>query len=122
MICTISIKEAAKFLNYKDHRSVYRWCRNNGVKIFSYVGSKRRDIIKTEFENAKSKSVIKYLSQKYGREKLPELFNARMNFSSEHSIATENKMLNKEKIKEYTPQLPNELRFMSILSTLISEL
>ena len=69
---TISIQEAALFLNYKDIRSVKRWCSNNGVKILSDNGSKRRYVIKEEFEEAKMRQTKMYLNQKYCDNKLPE--------------------------------------------------
>jgi len=45
------IKEVQFKLQYKDKRSVRRWCRNNGVRILTDNGSNRHFVLKDEFEN-----------------------------------------------------------------------
>jgi len=60
----INLKEAAMQIGYKDLRSFNRWCQINGVGIISDYGSKKRYVLKDEFESAKSKSSIEYLKTK----------------------------------------------------------
>lgn len=47
---TMSLKEVADILNYKNRRSAIRWCINNGVEIFSFHGSARKFVIRAQFE------------------------------------------------------------------------
>lgn len=52
----IYIIEIQNELQYKDRRSVRRWCRNNNVRILSDVGSNRQYALRSEYENAKCKN------------------------------------------------------------------
>ena len=79
------IKEVQIMLQYKDRRSVRRWCSNNGVRILSDYGSNRQFVLKDEFENSLNK------------------------IYSLHPISAEN---NKE---EYIPKGTIESDFLSIL-------
>lgn len=47
------IKDALHELNYKDRRSLIRWCRNNGVTLKRDAGSKMLYVIKEQFYAAK---------------------------------------------------------------------
>ena len=78
-------KELQIKLQYKDRRSVRRWCRNNGVRILSDLGSNRQFVLKDEFENALNKIYW------------------------EQPTSTENKK------EEYIPQGAIESGFLSIL-------
>ncbi|NVN95994.1 MAG: hypothetical protein HXX18_12000 [Bacteroidetes bacterium] len=55
MFDRLYIKELQIKLQYKDRRSVRRWCRNNGVRILSDLGSNRQFVLKDEFENSLNK-------------------------------------------------------------------
>lgn len=55
MFDRLYIKELQIKLQYKDKRSVKRWCRNNGVRILSDCGSNRKYVLKNEYENALNK-------------------------------------------------------------------
>jgi putative IMPACT (imprinted ancient) family translation regulator len=65
MIKTLTIKEAAAMLNYKDIRSLEKWCNENGVEIFSEEGTRNRYLIRSQFEYAKERPIIQYLKLKY---------------------------------------------------------
>lgn len=60
MIDTIKISEVAAMLDYKDSRSVKKWCANNSVAIISYSGSNKRFVIKDEFEKAQGEIVSRH--------------------------------------------------------------
>jgi len=52
-------------LNYKDIRSLEKWCNDNGVEIFSEQSTRNRYVIRSQFEYAKEKPIIQYLKLKY---------------------------------------------------------
>lgn len=52
----IYIKDIQKKLQYRDRRSVRRWCRNNNVRILSDTGSNRRFVLRNEFEKSMNKN------------------------------------------------------------------
>lgn len=91
------IQEIQKELQYRDRRSVRRWCRNNNVRLFSDVGSNKQYVLKDEFEIAKNR-------------------NSSMNFFSQK------KNKNTEKVMEYKPQGEYEKAFLSIFTNLIATL
>lgn len=62
---TITLKEAGKALGYKDTRSAIKWCEANQVMVFSEVGTKRKYIIRTQFQYARMKQFINYLKVRY---------------------------------------------------------
>jgi hypothetical protein len=51
MLERLYIKELQVLLQYKDIRSIKRWCRNNGVRILSDYGTYKQFVLKNEFEN-----------------------------------------------------------------------
>ena len=51
MLERLYIKELQVLLQYKDRRSVKRWCHNNGVRILSDYGTYRQFVFRNEFEN-----------------------------------------------------------------------
>ena len=67
------MQDIQKELQYRDRRSVHRWCRNNDVRILSDAGSNKQFVLRYEFEKAKTKnyfvrpgvinSSMKFLSQ-----------------------------------------------------------
>lgn len=46
------LRELQLILQYKDRRSVKRWCENNKISIFSDKGSNRYFVSRLEFEKA----------------------------------------------------------------------
>jgi hypothetical protein len=62
----LTLREAAVILQYKSIRSVYRFCRNNGVEIFADAGVRRKYLLKTEFDLARIRMTISYIKQAYG--------------------------------------------------------
>lgn len=93
------IKEIQQELQYRDRRSVRRWCRNNGVKIFCDIGSNRCFVLKEEFEMAKSKN---YLIQQ-------DCDNSIMN------IISNSRKLITEKAMGYMPKGKYEMKFLNFL-------
>ena len=96
------IKEMKQELQYRDRRSIHRWCCNNDVRILCDIGSNRRFVLKAEFENAKSK-------------------NYKMNLlNSNSSIQTlvVNRIKKIKEVNEYKPQGEIESNFLSILQNL----
>ncbi len=51
----IYISEIQLMLHYKTRRSVKRWCKNNGIRMYCDFGTNRHYVLKDEFENAKNK-------------------------------------------------------------------
>jgi hypothetical protein len=76
MLERMYIKEIQEKLPFKDRRTLKKWCENNGVGIFTDVGSNRLYILKMEFERAiNSKEIMEYLKGKYGEERALEIIN-----------------------------------------------
>jgi len=92
------IKEIQQELQYRDRRSVRRWCRNNGVRILCDIGSNRWFVLKDEFEIAKSKN---YHFNK-------DSFCSTQLLMSNHNLIT-------ERVKEYKPQGKYEKIFFNCL-------
>ena len=110
MIERLYIQEIQKELPFRDRRTLKKWCRNNGVGIFTDLGSNRLFVIKAEFEAAKMNQVISYIKQKYGEDKLPEYFNSLTIFFSKSN--------NTEKANEYKPLGEYENKFLNCLQNL----
>jgi len=96
------IQEVQTELQYRDRRSVRRWCRNNNVQILSDTGSNKQYVLKDEFERAKYKH---YHIRS-------ENINSTMNISAKNS----------NKIMKYKPQGEYEKECLSIFTNLISTL
>ena len=60
------IKDLQNELPYRDRRTLLKWCMNNGVGVFSDVGSNRLYVLKEEFEFAKMNQPVSYFKNKYG--------------------------------------------------------
>jgi hypothetical protein len=93
------IKKIQEELQYRDRRSVRRWCRNNNVRILSDAGSNRLFVLRDEFEKAKSQSY--HVCQR--------ILSTSINFLSQNSICKA------AKVKVYRPQGAMETKFLSIL-------
>ena len=115
----IYIKDAIVQLDYKDIRSFKKWCTKNDVGILSDNGSRRQYVVMEEFEAAKSRESVRYLSQKYGKDKLPDVLNSTMKFYSELITATEE--ARQVPNQKYQPKGEHEKNFLSILTKTISE-
>jgi hypothetical protein len=66
-------------LQYKDTRSVLRWCGNHNVAIFSDYGTRKKYVLRIEFTNALTIQSDKYCSDMYGSDKLPKLLPISIN-------------------------------------------
>jgi len=107
MIERLYIKDIQKLLPFRDRRTLKKWCRNNGVGIFSDKGSNRLFVIKAEFELAKNNNeIIKYLRNKYNDAVLSKILNADNN-NNEINVVNE-----KEK---YRTQGEHEIKFLNCL-------
>jgi hypothetical protein len=123
MIEKLYIKDVAKELDLKDNRSVYRWCKNNGVGILSDIGCKRKYIIKAEFISAKVKQMLKYVNTKYNEIDVNELLNADIQYYLQLQTIKEQQNTNhfhhqNNKIG-YSPRGDNEKSFLSDLQNIL---
>ena len=98
----IYIQEIQNELQYKDRRSVIRWCKNNNVQIFSYTGSYKKFVLKDEFEKALFKHYHKHSVN----------INSAMNIYSK----------NRNQTVKYIPQGEYEKEFLSIFTNIIATL
>lgn len=96
------IKDIQKVLQYRDRRSVRKWCRNNHVRILSDTGSNRRFVLRDEFEKSMNKNYHT------GR---GILHSSRNFFLSEHPVRPETET-------KYCPKGENEKRSLSIFTSL----
>jgi len=101
MVERIYISELQKMLHYKDRRSVRKWCRNNGIKVYCDFGSNRQYVLKEEFETAKIK--IYYLLQNGFK-------------STEQPI--QKQQTNDDKVCEDKPKGVYELNFLNFLQNI----
>jgi len=119
MIEKLYIKDVAKELDLKDNRSVYRWCKNNGVGIFSDIGCKRKYIIKAEFISVKVKQMLKYVNTKYNDVDVNEILNADIQYYLQLQIIKEQQNINHSNHQKnnigYTPKGDNEKNFLNDL-------
>jgi len=112
----LNINEIKNDFQYRDLRSVIRWCKNNNVHILSYVGTYKKFVLKDEYEKAKMETVIGYVRNKYGEEALYKIFNPETIFfgsGEKINITTD---------KTYVPQGQHESEIWSILQNLNREL
>jgi len=86
-----------------------KWCKNNGVGVFSDIGSNRLFVLRAEFEAAKMKQAVKYIKEKYGVNNLPDVFHSQVNFFNENN--------NTENSIKYRPQGKHEIKFLSDLQS-----
>ena len=112
MLTRIYISEIQTDLEYNDRRSVIKWCRNMGVKIFTDKGCKRQYAINDEYESIKNYQMIEYLKQKYGTDNLPNELNRIL------EVINPKNNLTKKDISQYIPQYENEKRMLSIFTNL----
>lgn len=112
MLDRIYISEIQTDLEYNDRRSVLRWCRNMGVKIFTDKGCRIQYAIKDEYEMIKNYQIIEYLKQKYGTDNFSNMFMKIM-----ESLDPKTDSKNKSK-SQYIPQYENEKRMLSIFTKL----
>lgn len=110
MIERIYIKDLLERLNCKDVRSIKRWCVKNGVAILSDIGSNKKYVIKAEFEAKYMSQSIKYITEKYGKDKLSQFLNSSMKFFAEYNQV--------KKEKKYKPQGEYEMNFLSVLTNI----
>lgn len=114
------IKQAMSELNIRDKRTFKRWCNNHGVGILSDNGSKKKYVIKEEFEIAKSRLAIKYLSEKYGKDNFPSAFQSFLNIQSEINSVRYEKT-KKLSCSSYKPSGKHEVTFMNRLQKIINK-
>jgi len=106
MLNRLYIQDLQEELSYKDRRTVLKWCHNNDVGVLSDIGSNRLYVLKEEFLKAKMKQSVMYIKEKYGENKLPEFFNANMNFSNTKALVKKDK---------YVPMGEFEQNFLNCL-------
>lgn len=117
MFTRVYLKEGAQELQCSI-RYFRKWCQMHGVAILNDDGCRKYYVLQSEFELAKSRSAINYLTRKHGRKNLPDVLLAYMNLSSEITTSFED---NKGKFgtaqSEYTPSGKYERRFLSRLAS-----
>ena len=59
------LREVQLILQYRDRRSVKRWCQFNNVGIFVDKGTKRYYVLKSEFEAAINKNNLQLTTKKF---------------------------------------------------------
>ena len=106
LIARTYLRDVKQQLQYKDTRSVLRWCKNNKVGIFSDYGTNKKYVLNFEFINALTIQSEKYCSEKYGSDKLPKLIPL--------SIKTI-PLKEKQKTITYLPQGHHEKTFLTSL-------
>lgn len=117
MFTRVYLKEGAQELQCSI-RYLRKWCKDHGVAILNDNGCRKYYVLQSEFELAKSKSAINYLTNKHGRKNLPDVMRAYMNLSADLNASIEN---NKRKSgtaqSEYIPTGQYERRFLSRLAS-----
>lgn len=98
----IYINEIKKILNFKDNRTINKWCLNNNVRILSDTGSNRRFVFRDEFEESINKN------HHTGR---GFLHSPRNIFLHEHAVKPETEI-------KYCPKGENEKRLLSIFTSI----
>src|ERR1700682_1347302 len=99
-----TIQDVKKDLGYTDSRSVYKWLRNSAVKVLCDPGRNRRYVISREYEAARHREAIKYVSAKYGSGKLPEVLPSAMHLSAQfQSAVTQRNTKSQPTHNEYSP-------------------
>lgn len=111
----IGIKEIGKVLNYKDSRSIRKWCKKRYLKILNDPGTKRYYILRHDFERARHSEAMNYLRAKYGVRNFPEVFNSFQKLGVEYAQMP-------IKVKNYKAEGEHEKRFKSILLSMVNEL
>ncbi|MFI5220003.1 MAG: hypothetical protein ACHQNT_10995 [Bacteroidia bacterium] len=114
------ISEIQVRLQYKRRRSVIRWCNKNGVRIFTDTGCKKPYVLKEEFEAAVNKEPKKYIKEKYGTDKVSDVFHAYSNVFSEYNTALNEK--HKIQLKSYKSKGKIEKEFLAHLTVKLAEL
>ncbi len=75
----ILLPKAAELLGYKSLRSLRRWCGNNKVAILSDVGSRKKYLLRVEFDAARLQTLIAHLKNHYGQAHWQKAFDAHLN-------------------------------------------
>lgn len=121
-IVTLSLREVARLLSFKDVRSVKRWCRCNNVGILSDVSSKSSYVIKSEYEAARLGSVIAYLKTRYGAD-WQHALSAYQSGDSGQIVCLNATLPEKthSRRKKITPPGKSATRFLSLLEKSLSE-
>jgi hypothetical protein len=120
---TITLQEAASVLNYKDIRSVEKWCERNDVKIFSEDESNKRYIMRMQFEYMRLKKFIQHLKEKY-RSEWFDAFKIYISMDITSVVEMEEreiKVFSSQK-NNYSVSGDNERRFLQVLTGTIHEL
>ncbi|HKR04784.1 MAG TPA: hypothetical protein VJY62_09110 [Bacteroidia bacterium] len=107
------LRDIKNQLQYKDTRSVNRWCKNHNVTIFSDYGARKKYVLNFEFTNALTIQSFQYCIEKYGTDKLAKLLSISVNTIS----------LKKEQNSiTYLPQGEHEKTCLARLHKIINEL
>ncbi len=95
----IYISQAKQLLNFKDNRSLKRWCFLNGIKVLCDKGSNKKYLLLSDFEECANKEIMEYQN------------NRKVFVTKKHSSSP-----------NYKPSGNHEKNFLSILQNEMSEL
>lgn len=119
MIETLYITEVKKMLKAKDNRTAEKWLSGHDVGILKEEVSKKKFVVKAEFEMAKDEQPLRYLRDKYG-DNFPEALSAYLNMYSQFRIAVEEKEKKQNNAVKndggYVPQGKKEKEFLKKLT------
>ena|ERR1022692_1731609 len=123
MNATLTLKEAAELLHYKDTRSVEKWCWKRGVEIFLEEGSRKKYLISMQFEFARLKKFIEYLKVKF-KEKWLDAFQIYMSMNITKVVEIEEGIISETPVNtiSYKPQGKQEKNFLVKLQKITPEL
>lgn len=90
MIETLYLIEVKKMLKAKQNRTAEKWLLSHNVGILKEEVSKKKFVVKAEFEMAKDEQPLQYLKEKY-KDGFPEALSAYLNMYSQFRSAVEEK-------------------------------
>lgn len=111
----ISIKDALVLLGYKDTRTLYRWCKIQGVLILSDLGMKMKYLSYSQFWYAYNSSHRKKSENKHGLSS--EELSYKMKMESEIRLAIHEK----KTMAEYKPKNKHEKESLSRLTDALNK-
>ena len=95
--------ELKKELPYRDFRAIERWCDRNNVRLFSFVGTKIRFVLRDEFER-----------------QMEKIYNSKpLHKGSNKFSSRKNLKPNMQTKTDYKPQGEHEITFLSTLQNFI---
>jgi len=96
------IADLKKELPYRDFRAIKKWCHRNHVRLFSFIGTKIRFVLRDEFER-----------------QMEKIYNSNpLDKNSKKNSSRKNPKRNMQTVTDYKPQGEYEKEFLSIFTNL----